>query len=190
MRKLALISTLVSTLCLVFACTFFAFAASGNGASVQLDEVPEMTWDALMPEDWNPMAPLEDLPSDGFGDLSDDSPEAAAIYDQVLALLKAAPVVEALDGETIRLPGYVLPLEFEETSVKEFLLVPYFGACIHVPPPPSNQVVFVKSEEPIEVSGMFDAVWVTGEINTVPVSSDLAEAGYTMDAIQIDPYEF
>jgi len=176
--------------CFLCACALIAYAGTGMGADVQLDEVPEMTWDALMPKDWNPMAPLENLPGDGLGELSDNSPEAAAIYDEVRASLKAAPVVAELDGETIRLPGYVLPLEFEETSVKEFLLVPYFGACIHVPPPPSNQIVFVKSAEPIEISGMFDAVWVTGEITTVPASSEVAEAGYTMDAIRVEPYEF
>ncbi len=175
---------------LLCACALIGYASSGIGAEVQLDEVPEMTWEALMPEDWNPMAPLEKLQGRGIGDLSDDSAEAAAIYAEIQALLKAAPVVAELDGEIIRLPGYVLPLEFEETSVREFLLVPYFGACIHVPPPPSNQIVFVKSDEPIEVSGLFEAVWVTGEIKTVPVSSDLADAGYTMDAIQVDPYEF
>jgi hypothetical protein len=176
--------------CLLCACVLLAYGDTGTGADVQIDEVPEMTWDALMPQDWNPMAPLESLAGDDLGDLTDDSPEAAAIYAEAMASLKAAPVVAELNGEIIRLPGYLLPLEFAETSVKEFLLVPYFGACIHVPPPPSNQIVFVKSEEPIDISGMFDAVWVTGKIKTVPVSSELAEAGYTMEAIQVDPYEY
>ena len=170
--------------------TLLSIQLGASVAAGAADGVRQLEWDDLMPKDWNPMAPLEQLEGEGLGDLSDDSPEAQAVYDEVQALLQAAPVVADLDGQVIRLPGYVLPLEFEETSVKEFLLVPYFGACIHVPPPPSNQIVFVKSEDPIEVSGMFEAVWVTGEITTVPVSNDLAEAGYTMQAFQIDPYEF
>ena len=176
--------------CLVGVCALGAYASHSIGAEVQLDEVPEMSWEALIPKDWNPWAPLEDLTDDEIGLLADDSPESAALYEDLQASLKVAPVVDELDGEIIRLPGYLLPLEYDETSVTQFLLVPYFGACIHVPPPPANQIVFVKSEEPVEISGMFDAVWVTGEIRTVSVSSELAEAGYTMEAIRVDPYEY
>src|SRR5262249_18505408 len=75
-----------------------------------------------------------------------------------------APVVESLDGKRVRLGGYVVSLDFDATRVKEFLLVPFVGACIHVPPPPANQIVYVKSADGFEVSGMFEPVWVTGTL--------------------------
>ena len=73
-----------------------------------------------------------------------------------------APVVQGLDGKRVHIGGYVVPLDFQATRVKEFLLVPFVGACIHVPPPPANQIIYVKSELGFDVQGVFDPVWVTG----------------------------
>ena len=78
----------------------------------------------------------------------------------------ATAVNPALNGQQVRLPGYLLPLEFTGNEVTEFLLVPWVGACIHTPPPASNQIVHVKTETPFAVRGSFDAVWVTGRIAT------------------------
>jgi hypothetical protein len=91
-------------------------------------------------------------------------------------------VVAELDGNRVSIGGYVVPLDFEATTVKEFLLVPFVGACIHVPPPPANQIIYVKSPQGFEVSGSFDAVTVTGTIKTTVAFTGLADAGYTLDA--------
>jgi len=104
----------------------------------------------------------------------------------------------SLNGEQIRIPGYLLPLEYEGTQVSEFLLVPYVGACIHVPPPPANQMVYVKASEAIENTGMYEPVWVEGRIFAKPASYDLSlsdgsapvDAGYSLDASKVEPYEF
>lgn len=98
-------------------------------------------------------------------------------------------VTTAFNGKQVRMPGFVVPLDFMDTEVREFLLVPYVGACVHVPPPPPNQIVFVTAREPVEVNGMFEAVWVTGTLNTVQTSTELAEIGYRLVADQVDPYE-
>jgi hypothetical protein len=97
-----------------------------------------------------------------------------------------APVVASLDGQHVRLGGYVVPLDFEATRVKEFLLVPFVGACIHVPPPPANQIVYVKSEQGFDVQGTFDPVWVTGVLKVSTAFTGLAEAGYTIDAEKVE----
>jgi hypothetical protein len=76
----------------------------------------------------------------------------------------ASAVNPAIDGKLIRIPGYVLPLEFSGTKVTEFLLVPWVGACIHTPPPEPNQIVYVKPDKAFDIRRMFDAVWVTGRI--------------------------
>ena len=77
---------------------------------------------------------------------------------------EASGVNEDLVGTSVRLPGYVLPLEFKDRKAVEFLLVPTVGACIHTPPPPANQVVHVVYPQGIEVSGLFTPVWITGPL--------------------------
>ena len=95
-------------------------------------------------------------------------------------------VVAAFNGKRVRIGGYVVPLDFEATTVKEFLLVPFVGACIHVPPPPANQIVYVKSEKGFQVAGQFDPVWVTGTLKTETAFTGLADAGYSIDADSVD----
>ena len=97
------------------------------------------------------------------------------------------PVVESLDGKRVHIGGYVVPLDFDATRVKEFLLVPFVGACIHVPPPPANQIVYVKAEQGFDVKGTFDPVWVTGTLTVTPAFTGLAEAGYSLDAEKVEP---
>ncbi|MFV0298874.1 MAG: DUF3299 domain-containing protein [Hyphomicrobiaceae bacterium] len=95
-------------------------------------------------------------------------------------------VVEALDGRYVKIGGYVVPLDFDATRVKEFLLVPFVGACIHVPPPPANQIIYVKSAKGFEVKGMFDPVWVTGRLAAKAAFTGLAETGYSLTADKIE----
>jgi uncharacterized protein len=95
-------------------------------------------------------------------------------------------VVDARDGRRVKIGGYVVPLDFDATKVKEFLLVPFVGACIHVPPPPPNQLVYVKSETGFDVKGTFDPVWVTGKMQTKVAFTGLAEAGYSLEAEKVE----
>lgn len=96
-------------------------------------------------------------------------------------------VVTALDGKRVHIGGYVVPLDFDATKIKEFLLVPYVGACIHVPPPPANQIIYVKAERAFDIKGQFDPVYVTGILKTASTSTGLADAGYTLEAETVDP---
>lgn len=96
-------------------------------------------------------------------------------------------VVSELDGQNVSIGGYVVPLDFDATTVKEFLLVPFVGACIHVPPPPANQIVYVKTDKGFEVGGQFDPVTVIGKINTTVAITGLADAGYTITADTVEP---
>lgn len=95
-------------------------------------------------------------------------------------------VVAGLDGKRVRIGGYVVPLDFDARQVKEFLLVPFVGACIHVPPPPANQIVYVKSAKGYDVNATFDPVWVTGKLTTAVAFTGLAEAGYSLEAEAIE----
>jgi uncharacterized protein len=96
------------------------------------------------------------------------------------------PVVDALNGRRVQIGGYIVPLDFDATTVKEFLLVPFVGACIHVPPPPANQIIFVKSDKGIEVGKVFDPIYVTGTMTVSFTSTGLADAGYSISAEQVE----
>jgi hypothetical protein len=112
---------------------------------------------------------------------------------------RAEAVVPALDGQRIRMPGYVLPLEFEGTQVIEFLLVPFVGACIHTPPPPPNQIVHVRLDKGIKDWGLFHPVWVTGDMSVQASTqslflvdgSDDINVGYSMRTRvkDVEPYQ-
>lgn len=106
-------------------------------------------------------------------------------------------LVPELDGRDVRLPGYVLPLDFDGSLVKSFLLVPYVGACIHVPPPPPNQIVYVKLDHGFETAELYAPVLVTGRIKTgmsktslsLVDGSSFVDFGYSLQAIKVEPYE-
>jgi hypothetical protein len=92
---------------------------------------------------------------------------------------------EELDGQRVRIAGYTTPVGFGEDETS-FLLVPELGACIHVPPPPANQIVYVETAagEP----EMFAPVWVTGTLRADPVATILADVGYRLEDVVAEPY--
>ena len=150
-------------------------------------EPKELTWSEMIPPDAPAevpnMTPLHDM-SKMSDTLSAESAPAARQD------MPNAPVVKALDGKNVRLPGYIVPLEVnEEGRTTEFLLVPYFGACIHVPPPPSNQIVHVKSEVGVKLDELYQPYWIEGAMQVKPSTSELADAGYQMEADKIYAYE-
>ncbi|MFB2831121.1 DUF3299 domain-containing protein [Aeromonas jandaei] len=98
-------------------------------------------------------------------------------------------VNKKLDQQNVRLPGFVVPLEGDAKKITAFLLVPYFGACIHVPPPPTNQVVYVSYPKGAPVDDLWDAIWVKGKMRTVSSSHEMATASYAMDAVEVSVYE-
>ncbi len=173
---------------LLLGCLLVVIAGCGDEAPATGQPAREIDWSALMPADYDPVAVLPDMDISG---LDDADPQAERYMAMLRDLWDNAPVVAALDGERIRLPGYVVPLTFDERTLQSFLLVPYYGACIHVPPPPSNQVVHVSGgADDLDPQQLWDPVWVTGVLRTEHVSSEVGEAGYRMEAISVEPYEF
>jgi len=149
----------------------------------------ELEWDALIPENANPDKMIKKYGLD-VADLDDSDPRAKKILAELEDAWNKAPVVKSLDGKRVKLPGFVVPLEGDGKTLSEFLLVPYYGACIHVPPPPSNQTVYVKVPKgDAKIRKAFDTVWVTGTMSAKPFSSDLATAGYQIKADSVTPYE-
>ena len=102
---------------------------------------------------------------------------------------QAEDLVAALDGALVALPGYAVPLELGADGARSFLLAPFVGACIHVPPPPANQIVLVRSPAPYRFEHVFEAIVVTGEMRAAPTRSRLAEVGYQLQARRIEPFD-
>ncbi|MEP6341991.1 MAG: DUF3299 domain-containing protein [Maricaulaceae bacterium] len=100
-------------------------------------------------------------------------------------------VVTDLDGLTVRLPGYVVPLDFNASSeYNEFLLVPYFGACLHTPPPPPNQIVYVKTAKAAKIADINEPVWIEGVMKTGKFGSELGNSAYEVNLTKLEPYEY
>jgi uncharacterized protein len=94
------------------------------------------------------------------------------------------------DGAKIRLPGFVVPLEFDDDmNISEFFLVPFFGACIHVPPPPPNQIIFVSYPQGLQLDALYTPFWVTGNMKVEIVENDMALSAYSMTAHSIIEYQ-
>ena len=138
---------------------------------------------------------VEDLENDGV-----DVDGLIAMRDQISKerIAKTYLANEALNGKPVRIPGYLLPLEFDGNKVTEFLLVPYVGACIHTPPPPPNQIVHVKTEEAYTTDGgLYTPVWVNGLMKTEQSQSDLSfvdgssgiPSSYSLEAISVELYD-
>jgi hypothetical protein len=150
-------------------------------------EPTEIGWDALIPEDWRPGEILAQYDVD---DLADDDPRALELMERLETLWAEAPVVESLARRQVRLPGFVVPLDHDDDAISEFLLVPYFGACIHVPPPPANQTVLVTTAAgDAYAGGLFDTVWVEGRMRVEPFSDELGDAGYHIEDARVSIYE-
>lgn len=100
-------------------------------------------------------------------------------------------VVEDLDGQKVRLPGYIVPLDFKaDAEHTEFLLVPYFGACLHSPPPPPNQIVFVTSNPPAKIPDIYDPVWLEGTMTTGQFNTEMGNSAYELSLSKLEPYEY
>ena len=160
--------------------------AETPGAKVEAG-VKELEWDALIPDDYSPEKLFAEYQPEN---LEDDDPRAAELMEKLRKLWDEAPVRPELDGQTVKLPGFTVPLEGDSEETRSFLLVPYYGACIHVPPPPANQTVYVLREPGKGTRlGEFDVVWVTGTMSVKRTENELAEAGYTLYATDVVPYE-
>jgi hypothetical protein len=138
---------------------------------VQAQEPLELYWEDMVPKDY--VVPPVDVNHNG--NMSQVEPNA--------------PLIMALNNKYVKIPGFVVPLEGDADSITEFLLVPYFGACVHVPPPPSNQIVYVKFSEGVPIDNLYDAVWVTGKLSTDGWVGDIASVGYTLTGESVTDFE-
>ncbi|MEZ4605292.1 MAG: DUF3299 domain-containing protein [Deinococcales bacterium] len=135
----------------------------------------ELAWGDLMPPDYVPISQPWPVSHEGDSQTTNDSAEMT-------------PFIPELNGQEIRLAGYVVPLEGTETAISEFLLVPFVGACIHVPPPPANQIVYVKPTYPLPIQEAYGVIAIVGTMKTEAVESYYGNVNYLMDDALLVPY--
>lgn len=162
----------------------FTFLLLLNGVA-HAGEMPETDWLELMPK--SDQKALEAMP-----EIDHNSPEASGTFTEkgglkqsqgLPAVMYSAKTVASMNGKHIRIGGYPVPLETDAKGRSTlFFLVPYPGACIHVPPPPPNQLVLVRYPEGLELDDIYTPLWVTGTLKIEKVDNDLASAAYALDA--------
>jgi hypothetical protein len=156
-----------------------------------------LEWDDLMPSDdldalQNPPNYLNDF-EDGSDEDQISSQLANAITnsinDRYQQALVSTRIIPEMNGRNVRVPGFVVPLEFDDDqTITEFFLVPYFGACIHLPPPPPNQIIFVRAPKGIQLKTLYDPFWISGKLSTQLVENYIATAAYSMEMHSYEDY--
>jgi len=167
------------------------------------DDVISLRWDDLMPpgeeerlseiyrefyedlderlSEQTPQVPLAE--AEGYGAIK----EGGAL--DSMPQLGTFNTVADLDGKRVRIPGYIVPLDLASRgSVREFLLVPYFGACIHTPPPPPNQIVYVTAAIPLKDADIWEPYWVQGLMRTETVETETGDAAYAISLERLDRF--
>ena len=151
-----------------------------------------ITWDDLMNVKWVKEIQAEMLALGRLGFLKDGSPQADQAMSRIRQKWDAAPVVETYAGQRIKIVGYVVPLEASRDAKREFLLVPYFGACIHTPPPPANQIILVSPTPNSSISRVpesMSTVWVEGVLQLSRTTTSQGVTGYQIQAERVSPYK-
>lgn len=144
--------------------------------------VRELEWEELLPEDARSRFAATPPPA-----AHDYLGEGGLAAQQVMDF----SINKALDGASVKLPGFIVPLDVgKDGLVSEFFLVPYFGACIHVPPPPPNQIVYVKMDKGIALDSIYEAYWITGRMKASNKTTRLGAAAYQLAASKVEIYKY
>lgn len=179
---------------------FFALVASFATSSGYVyaqsnDSYQTLEWTDLLPQsDWEALAnPPEYITGIEDGSIEDQmmsSLEGMGAWDDPYQqALVSRKVVEEFDGKNVRIPGFVVPLEFDDDlTITQFFLVPYFGACIHLPAPAPNQTVLVNYPQGMEMAALYTPFWISGEMQTEITENEVAISAYAIEMHEIEVY--
>lgn len=181
----------------VFAVTLLAVTPQAFSKEAQVELPLTIEWVDLMPahilESIESMPMLEhDYSEDAVDPFSDEWEDPyAELWNEILS---STEVVDKYAGKLIRLPGFIVPLDVDDQNrVLSFFLVPYFGACIHVPPPPPNQLIYVENSDlakKIDVHNMYTPFWLTGYLEIEQTQHELGLAAYTIKMTNLNEYRW
>jgi len=138
----------------------------------------EIDWLELMPAE--DLALLENLP-----EVVHEGDGPALLPDEIMT----GRVVPEMANVEARIPGFVVPLKTtKDMRILEFFLVPYYGACIHVPPPPPNQIIHVKYPDGFTLQALYDPVWIEGKLTLEKTENAIGASSYSIKASAVEPY--
>ena len=169
----------------------FCFSIISIGHS-EVANYKTIEWTVLMPEEWVKAITKDFDALYKLSNLQDGSPQATKAMQALRKKFDEAPIVKNQLNKKVRISGYVVPLDASRDKYREFLLVPYFGACIHSPPPPANQIIVIKSGSQTKFTKLpesMDIVWIEGEIKESRVPTSQGMSGYAITAVTVLPYE-
>ena len=154
---------------------FFIFVIMQGVATSNQDSISKtITWTDLLPE-----GVFDFVPEGGVTEELWRDPEFMRQVEQ-----SGLVTVPELDGKNIRITGFMVPLEVdfgEAETVNEFVLVPSAGMCMHVPPPPPNQLMLIKLSEPERIRSMYQPIGVNGIITIKPPLEDAFDSMYVIE---------
>ncbi|MDG2048301.1 MAG: DUF3299 domain-containing protein [Halioglobus sp.] len=172
-----------------------------QGLAAQTEEEGQqfetIIWPDLIPEDvleilMNPPAYISETEDGSLEDQIDSNIKnaiATASDDPYQQALVSTEVRPEMNGLMVRLPGFVVPLEFNDDQViTQFFLVPYFGACLHMPPPPPNQIILVDAAQGLTVDELSTPLWVSGKLATQVTENDMAMSTYSLEMMDYERY--
>ena len=182
----------------VFIACGILIATSAPAFSADAQSYEDIDWTELMPAEdlsalLNRPAFLDDI-ADGSAQDSLDSFQQRQLEDeqaqQYQAALSSTRVIQEFDGKAIRIPGFIVPLEQnEDKEVTRFFIVPYFGACLHMPPPPPNQILYVESEQGITLENLYDPYWFEGIVSIEQKVDAMGTSAYSLSLDNYALYE-
>lgn len=146
----------------------------------------ETKWSELIPKNWDPAIEFRKL---DYSNLQDGDPMAMKLLEKMRKKWDEAPANTLLDGKKIKIPGFVVPLEKKDKKISEYLIVPYFGACIHSPPPPANQIIIAYSEKVQSDIEMMATVWTYGTIRVNRATTEWGTSAYRIDVDKIEKFQ-
>mgnify|MGYP001161175026 FL=1 len=162
---------------------FIFLALFLTNLSYARDEFSPITWTHLLPEDV-----FDFIPAGGVKDeMWKDSEFLQKLRNSRLV------TVDELEGTKVKITGFMVPLEVDYDqieTVSEFVLVPSAGMCIHVPPPPPNQMVLVQLEDPVKVRSMYQPIGISGKISIKSPNADAYDSVYIMHVEKVEDVTF
>ncbi len=163
-------------------------------ATLSASEVKTIEWTDLMPEeDLQLLLQMPEVQHDysqpsPFDDNYQGDDPVAGQWQQILQSAKVRP---EFNNAKVRIPGFIVPLEFDDKqNVTSFFLVPYFGACIHVPPPPPNQIIYMHGAKNLKADMIYSPFWISGTLKTETMTHDLGQAAYSMAVDKVEEYTY
>jgi hypothetical protein len=147
----------------------------------------EINWEELIPKEWRKQVIFQLALMRRFANAEDGDPKAKEAYAKLKKTWDSAPIEKSMIGKKVRIPGYVVPLDAERMQSRNFLIVPYFGACVHTPAPPANQIIMIIPPKGTLTRTM-DAIWVEGVLGEERTFSEAGTSAYVIKAEKVTPY--